>query len=133
VRLAALPSPPFDAGWENRIHWNHDFTGKAALAAIAKSPPRTVVAREWNADDIADIHRSQVSGLDTEPYMPIDLTGPSDVMPDAGTPDPVTGLSSGATWAPPEEGPTTVARFPYPLEEGNSKVDVGKIPRFAGD
>jgi len=24
--------------------------------------------------------------------MPIDLTGPSDVMPDAGVPDPVTGL-----------------------------------------
>ena len=83
---------PFDTGWENRIHWDHEFTGKAALASIAASPPRTVVTLEWNADDIADVHASQYRGLDEEPYMPLDLTGPSDVMYDSGTPDPATGL-----------------------------------------
>src|SRR6185437_3237204 len=49
---------PFDTGWENRIHWDHEFTGKAALASIAASPPRTVVTLEWNAEDIADGHAS---------------------------------------------------------------------------
>jgi len=48
-----------DTGWENRIHWDHEFTGKAALASIAASPPRTVVTLEWSAEDVADVHESQ--------------------------------------------------------------------------
>jgi len=84
---------PFDVGWENRIHWDHAFTGREALAEIAANPPRTVVTLEWNADDIADVYRSQFSGLETgEPCMPLDLSGPSDVLPDAGIPDPATGF-----------------------------------------
>ena len=84
---------PFDVGWENRIHWDHSFPGREALAEIAADPPRTVVTLEWNADDIADVYRSQFAGLAAgEPYMPLDLSGPSDVLQDAGVPDPVTGL-----------------------------------------
>lgn len=84
---------PFDVGWENRIHWDHEFPGKAALAEVAADPPRTVVTLEWNADDVADVYRSQFAGPEAgEPYMPLDRSGPSDVLPDAGIPDPVTGL-----------------------------------------
>jgi len=91
--LAKRYVTPFDVGWENRIHWNHAFPGKEALAAIAASPPRTVVTLEWNADDIADVYRSQFAGPDAgESYMPLNLAGPSDVLADAGIPDPVTGL-----------------------------------------
>ncbi len=90
--LSARYVTPFDVGWENRIHWEHEFTGKTALAQVAANPPRTVVTLEWNADDIADVYASQFRGLDEEPHMPLDLTGPSDVMPDTGIPDPATGL-----------------------------------------
>jgi len=86
--VTALNMLPFDP----TAHWDHEFTGKAALAEIAENPPRTVVTLEWDADDIADVYRSQFRGLDEEPCMPLDLTGPSDVMPDSGVPDPVTGL-----------------------------------------
>ena len=86
--MTALNMLPFDP----TAHWDHEFTGKAALAEIAENPPRTVVTLEWDADDIADVYRSQFRGLDEEPCMPLDLTGPSDVMPDSGVPDPVTGL-----------------------------------------
>jgi len=67
-------------------------SAKEALTEIAKYPPRTVVTHEWNADDIADVHASQLRGLDEEPYMPIDVTGPLDVMFDSGVPDPATGF-----------------------------------------
>jgi glycine cleavage system aminomethyltransferase T len=91
--LAKRYVTPFDVGWENRIHWDHAFPGRDALAAIAANPPRTVVTLEWNADDIADVYRSQFAGPEAgEPYMPLNLAGPSDVLPDAGIPDPVTGL-----------------------------------------
>jgi glycine cleavage system aminomethyltransferase T len=91
--LARRYVTPFDVGWENRIHWDHEFPGRDALASIAASPPRTVVTLEWNADDIADVYRSQFAGPAAgEPYMPLDLAGPSDVLPDAGIPDRVTGL-----------------------------------------
>lgn len=183
--LAKRYVTPFDAGWENRIHWDHEFTGKAALASIAASPPRTVVTLEWNAEDIADVHASQYRGLGEEPYMPLDLTGPSDVMYDSGTPDPATGrpkskdyhadlvltpggqetgISAGrivsttyrrmislafisrehaglgtelvVLWGEPgtrqKRIRATVARFPYLTGERNDKVDVERIPRFAG-
>jgi glycine cleavage system aminomethyltransferase T len=91
--LAKRYVTPFDVGWENRIHWDHSFPGREALASLAPDPPRTVVTLEWNADDIADVYRSQFAGPDAgEPYMPLNLAGPSDVLPDAGIPDPVTGL-----------------------------------------
>ncbi|HXT88980.1 MAG TPA: hypothetical protein VN714_06955 [Trebonia sp.] len=35
-------------------------------------------------------HPTQYRGLGEEPYMPLDLTGLSDVMYDFGTPDPAT-------------------------------------------
>jgi glycine cleavage system aminomethyltransferase T len=80
---------PFDVGWENRINWNHDFTGKAALAKIAENPPRTVVTLEWNADDVADLYAAQLR--DGAPYEPLP-DGPSDSSFDAGVLDPVTGV-----------------------------------------
>lgn len=46
---------PYDVGWSFLVNFNHEFTGKAALAEIAKNPPRTVTTLEWNADDVAAV------------------------------------------------------------------------------
>jgi vanillate/3-O-methylgallate O-demethylase len=80
---------PFDTGWENRIHWDHEFVGKQALREMAKAPKRTVVTLEWNADDIADVYASQFRG-EAEPYEPIS-DRPNDIRYDPGTIDQSTG------------------------------------------
>ncbi len=79
---------PFDTGWENRIHWDHDFPGKAALKEMAKAPRRTVVTLEWNTEDVADVYASQFR--DGQPYEPIS-DRPNDIRYDPGTLDQATG------------------------------------------
>jgi glycine cleavage system aminomethyltransferase T len=81
---------PFDTGWENRIHWDHDFPGKRALLELAKAPRRTVVTLEWNADDVADVYASQFRGEEQEPYEPI-ADRPNDIRWDPGVVDQATG------------------------------------------
>lgn len=79
---------PFDCGWASRIDWNHDFTGKAALARIAEQgAPRQVVTLEWNAEDVADVFVSQFR--DGPVYDPIDA--PNDMAWDGGTLDDESG------------------------------------------
>jgi glycine cleavage system aminomethyltransferase T len=80
---------PFDTGWENRISWDHEFVGKAALLEIAKDPPRTVVTLEWNADDVADVYASQFQG-EGQYYEPIS-DRPNEIYFDAGVLDQATG------------------------------------------
>jgi glycine cleavage system aminomethyltransferase T len=88
--LAKRYVTPFDTGWENRIHWDHEFTGKAALAAIAASP----AADSRHAGMERRRHRRRAR-------IPVPRPGrgtlhaarphrPSDVMYDSGTPDPAT-------------------------------------------
>jgi vanillate/3-O-methylgallate O-demethylase len=79
---------PFDTGWENRIKWEHDFVGKAALQEMAKAPRRTVVTLEWNAEDVVDVYASQFR--DEEAYEPI-ADRPNDIRYDPGTIDQATG------------------------------------------
>jgi len=81
---------PFDVEWESRIRWDHEFTGKAALAEMANAPRRTVVTLEWNADDLAEVYSSQFRGMDVEPVDYIE-DRPNDVRWDPGTVDPATG------------------------------------------
>lgn len=81
---------PFDTGWENRIYWDHEFVGKQALQEIAKSPKRTVVTLEWNADDVADVYASQFRGESADPYEPIS-DRPNDMRYDFGVMDQATG------------------------------------------
>lgn len=61
---------PYDVGWGNLVKFTHDFPGKEALQELADHPERQrrVVTLEWNAEDIADIYRSQFEGEDVEPY-----------------------------------------------------------------
>jgi vanillate/3-O-methylgallate O-demethylase len=62
---------PIEYGCGNVVKFNHEFPGKAALEEIAAHPRKKMVTLEWNADDLADIYRSQFA--DREPYMPMDL------------------------------------------------------------
>jgi len=56
---------PFDIGLGRSVKFDHDFTGRAALEKHAESPRRRKVTLIWNADDVADVVRSQV-----EPGVP---------------------------------------------------------------
>lgn len=64
---------PYDVGWGNLVNFNHEFTGKQALQAIAQNPPRTVVTLEWNAEDVGEVFASQFRGPDVAPYERIDM------------------------------------------------------------
>ncbi|WEV56211.1 aminomethyl transferase family protein [Ligilactobacillus acidipiscis] len=79
---------PFDTGWGNLVKFTHDFPGKEALKKLKDDPKsqRHVVTLEWNADDIADVYKSQFEGRDVIPFDSIDerpvdmyyITGDSD-------------------------------------------------------
>jgi len=43
---------PWDLGYGFMVKFDHDFTGKAALEKIAKSPRRKKVTLAWNGDDV---------------------------------------------------------------------------------
>lgn len=49
---------PIEVGWEKSIRLDHDFTGRAAVAAELAAPRRTVVTLEWEAEDVIDIYAS---------------------------------------------------------------------------
>ena len=61
---------PFDIGWGYLVNFDHDFIGKEAAWQAKNSRHREMVTLEWNADDIADVFRSQFAG--GTPYMPMD-------------------------------------------------------------
>jgi glycine cleavage system aminomethyltransferase T len=71
---------PYDVGWGYLVNFDHDFMGKSALQKIAQNPPNKMVTLEWNADDVADVFKSQFQGKDVQPYDPIEYHSPfSDV------------------------------------------------------
>ncbi|KQV07649.1 aminomethyltransferase family protein [Leifsonia sp. Root112D2] len=51
---------PFDLGLGRSVKFDHDFHGREALEKIAEAPSRRKVTLLWNADDVADIVKSQV-------------------------------------------------------------------------
>ncbi|WP_368292638.1 aminomethyl transferase family protein [Dehalobacter sp. TBBPA1] len=61
---------PVELGWANRISFNHDFVGRAALEKEVANPRRKMVTLVWNAEDILDIYASKFKP--GEPYANID-------------------------------------------------------------
>ncbi|WP_159500488.1 aminomethyl transferase family protein [Microbacterium sp. 18062] len=51
---------PYDIGLGRSVRFDHDFHGRAALERHAAAPPRHKVTLLWNADDVADVVRSQL-------------------------------------------------------------------------
>jgi vanillate/3-O-methylgallate O-demethylase len=46
---------PYDMGYDNIVKFDHDFTGRSALEAIAERPPRRKVTLVWNSADVARV------------------------------------------------------------------------------
>ncbi|WP_136708898.1 aminomethyltransferase family protein [Agromyces sp. H66] len=51
---------PFDLGLGRSVRFDHDFHGREALEKIAADPKRRKVTLLWNAEDVADIVKSQL-------------------------------------------------------------------------
>jgi vanillate/3-O-methylgallate O-demethylase len=49
---------PVELGWANRIRFDHDFSGRAALEAEVEHPRRAMRTLVWNADDVVDVYAS---------------------------------------------------------------------------
>ena len=62
---------PVEVGWEKMAKLDHDFIGRAALAAELTAPRRSTVTLRWNADDVLDVFASQLR--DGEPYTAFDF------------------------------------------------------------
>jgi len=56
---------PYDLGLGRSVRFDHDFHGREALEKLAEAPTRRKVTLLWNAQDVADVVRSQV-----EPGVP---------------------------------------------------------------
>lgn len=52
---------PFDLGLGRSVKFDHEFHGRAALKKIAEAPKRRKVTLIWNADDVADVVKSQLT------------------------------------------------------------------------
>lgn len=63
---------PYEIGQGACVKYDHEFIGKEALL-VAKDNHRVMVSLEWDADDVADVYRSQFTD---NPYMP--FLGPTD-------------------------------------------------------
>lgn len=69
---------PIELGWANRIAFNHDFVGRAALEMEVANPRRTMATLVWNPEDILDVVASKFQP--GEPYASLDE--PSHVVED---------------------------------------------------
>lgn len=49
---------PLELGWDRAVRFDHEFTGRKALEAVAASPRRTTVTLRWNPEDVIDIYAS---------------------------------------------------------------------------
>jgi glycine cleavage system aminomethyltransferase T len=56
---------PYDTGYGRLVAFDHDFTGRAALAEFAKDPRRTKVTLVWNSADV-----TAVTGTLYQPGLP---------------------------------------------------------------
>lgn len=63
---------PYELGYGIYVKFDHDFIGRKALEAMKDKPHRRKVTFEWNAEDVAKVHASQlVPGGDN--FKTIDL------------------------------------------------------------
>lgn len=68
--LRARFRSPVECDWEWMAKFDHDFVGREALEAEMANPKRRIVTLKFNADDLADVYRSQYTD---EPYKYMDM------------------------------------------------------------
>ncbi|MBV7379948.1 hypothetical protein [Maritimibacter dapengensis] len=94
---------PVEVRWDNMVKFDHDFTGRDAVAAEIENPRRRTVTLRWNHDDVLDLYASLVR--EPEPYKTIDFPYAPQRWPMAHA-DHVTkggrqiGWSSGTVYSP---------------------------------
>ena len=49
---------PVELGWSNRIAFDHDFRGRAALEREVANPRRKMATLIWNSEDVIDVYAS---------------------------------------------------------------------------
>lgn len=63
-------SNPIEAGWADRIVFDHDFIGRKALEKYMLQPMRRIVTLVWDAQDITEVYASQFArSQDSFEYM----------------------------------------------------------------
>ena len=60
---------PVELGWKNRIKFDHDFIGRAALEVEVASPRRVGVTLEFNGDDVLEIFASLLRPGETFDFL----------------------------------------------------------------
>ena len=93
---------PVECDWAWMAKFDHEFVGREALEAEMAAPKRKLVSLKFNADDLADVYRSQFTD---EPYKFMDMPC-ADPQPAGGHQDYVTdadgnkiGLSADPTYS----------------------------------
>ena len=71
ANLRARTRTPVEVRWHKMARFDHDFIGRAALAAEIANPKRTTVTLRWNADDVLDTYASLLRP--GAPYKLIDV------------------------------------------------------------
>jgi len=71
ANIRARLRTPVEVNWHTMARFDHEFTGREALAAEIANPKRTTVTLRWNADDVMDTYASLTR--QGAPYKPIDL------------------------------------------------------------
>lgn len=84
--LRARFRTPVECDWAWMAKFDHDFVGREALEKEIANPKRKLVTLEFNADDLADVYRSQFTD---EPYKFMDMPC-ADPQPAGGHQDYVT-------------------------------------------
>ena len=84
--LRARFRTPVECDWAWMAKFDHEFVGKEALEKEMADPKRKLVTLEFNAEDLADVYRSQFT---PEPYKYMDMPC-ADPQPAGGHQDYVT-------------------------------------------
>jgi vanillate/3-O-methylgallate O-demethylase len=69
--ISAYYRSPIELGWANRVKFDHDFIGSAALEKELKDPQRTICTLVWNADDVVEVYASLFRAGEPYHYMEI--------------------------------------------------------------
>lgn len=108
-----------ECDWAWMAKFDHDFVGREALAAEMANPKRKLVTLEFNADDLADVYRSQFTA---EPYKYMDMPC-ADPQPAGGHQDYVTDAEGNVIGISAD--PTYSAHFHTMIS--HAIIDVDKI------
>jgi vanillate/3-O-methylgallate O-demethylase len=67
--VSAWYRSPVELGWIRNIKFDHDFTGRDALAGEVAQPRRLMRTLVWNADDVIDVYASLFRQEDPYSFM----------------------------------------------------------------